>query len=369
MNKSRLLPARVATWLFAVFSVSILSAAAPEDLSPSEWSSLRAAYDAARQRFFPSQDGTHHAQNLGQGWSTSFDARGFMATPDQGGWQWGLELKSFEIGGWEIEAKAGLGETTQDGRRLSFQRAPLLEEWFLNDASGLEQGWTVSARPDSAGPGPLRLELAVRGGLNPMVHEAGVAFQDGSGAAVVNYNGLKAWDATGRSLPARFVATEGGFAVEVDERGARYPVVIDPLAQQAYLKPSNTDANDRFGWSVAVSGDTVVIGSIYEDSAATGVNGDQASNGLSESGAAYVFVRQGGHWVQQAYLKASNPDLDDEFGCAVAISGNTIVVGARREDSSSPGINGIQANEGTSGSGAAYVFVRTGWVWAQQAYL
>jgi hypothetical protein len=80
--------------------------------------------------------------------------------------------------------------------------------------------------------------------------------------------------------------------------------------QQAYLKGSNTDARDRFGWSVSISGDTIVVGALDEDSNATGVNGEQDDGApySTDSGAAYVFVRNNTSWIQQAYLKASNTD-------------------------------------------------------------
>ncbi len=91
-----------------------------------------------------------------------------------------------------------------------------------------------------------------------------------------------------------------------------------------------------FGCSVAVSGDTVVVGAYYEDSNATGVNGNQADNSATDSGAAYVFVRNGTTWSQQAYLKASNTGAGDQFGCSVAVSGDTVVVGASWEDSNGP---------------------------------
>src|SRR6266498_2081113 len=80
------------------------------------------------------------------------------------------------------------------------------------------------------------------------------------------------------------------------------------VAQQAYLKTSITGANDYFGYAVAVSGDTVVVGSPQEDSKARGVNGDESDNSSPGSGAVYVFVRSGTNWIQQAYLKASNAE-------------------------------------------------------------
>ena len=139
--------------------------------------------------------------------------------------------------------------------------------------------------------------------------------------------------------------------------------------QQAYLKASNTGGNDVFGFSVAVSGDTVVVGARWESSNATGVNGNQSNNSASAAGAAYVFVRSGTNWIQQAYLKASNTGASDIFGRSVAISGDTIVIGAGLEDSNATGVNGNQTNNSATDSGAAYVFVRDGTNWVQQAYL
>lgn len=139
--------------------------------------------------------------------------------------------------------------------------------------------------------------------------------------------------------------------------------------QQAYLKASNTDAGDGFGSDVGIDGDTVVVGAHKEDSHATGTNGTQASNSATDSGAAYVYVRAGSVWTQQAYLKASNTGSADSFGTRVSIDSETIVVGASGEDSSSIGVDGNQSSNGTSGSGAAYVFVRNGTTWTQQAYL
>jgi hypothetical protein len=147
------------------------------------------------------------------------------------------------------------------------------------------------------------------------------------------------------------------------------PLTTDPIAQQAYLKASNTGANDWFALSVAVSGDTVVVGAPSEASNATGVNGNEADNSVRDAGAVYVFVRSGTGWTQQAYLKASNTDVGDFFGGSVAVSGDTVVVGAREEASNATGVNGNQADNSSPSAGAAYVFVRSGTDWTQQAYL
>ena len=141
-------------------------------------------------------------------------------------------------------------------------------------------------------------------------------------------------------------------------------------SQQAYLKASNTGAGDSFGDSVSLLGDTLAVGAGGENSNATGMNGNQSDYSASESGAVYVFTRNGTTWSQQAYLKASNTERGDSFGYSVSLSGDTLAVGARGEASSATGVNGSQSyNSRTIESGAVYVFTRSGTTWSQQAYL
>lgn len=247
-----------------------------------------------------------------------------------------------------------------------------LEEWWINDARGLEHGFTLRARPECCDDGPLTFTLAVRGTLRARlaVGDSSVRFENASGAAVIDYSHLEVRDAEGRALPAQFEPIDAdSFQITIDEMGAHYPLTIDPIAQQAYLKASNAGSGDQFGIAVAISGDTAVVGAWLEDSNATGVNGNQADNSLLDSGAAYVFVRTGTVWSQQAYLKASNTNAGDWFGSRVAISGDTIVVGASHESSQANVVNGDQTDNSALNAGAAYVFVRTGSTWSQQAYL
>ena len=344
----------------------------PLGLNRADWSSIRAAWDAGRHTAFPVEAGWC-ARNPGQAWHTLFDGRGISLRPDAGGWEWGLELVRWGFAGAERSVSEPL-RTRAEGQRVSYAWDEILEEWYVNDARGLEHGFTLDQRPQSkhrAEPGPLALLLRVRGNLLPQVldDKRGVRFVDRDGAPMLTYAGLSVIDARGRELVAGFELASEGLLLSIDEREAHYPLTIDPLAQQAYLKASNTESADRFGESVAISGDTVVVGASSEDSAATGVNGDQSNNGAFASGAAYVFVRNGTTWSQQAYLKASNPDIEDRFGAPVAISADTIVIGATEEDSNATGVNGQQGNNLSMASGAAYVFVRNGTTWSQEAYL
>jgi hypothetical protein len=150
-------------------------------------------------------------------------------------------------------------------------------------------------------------------------------------------------------------------------------------SQQAYVKASNTGAGDRFGTSIALSGDgnTLAVAADGEDSAATGINGNQADNSAGDAGAVYVYTRSGATWSQQAYIKASNTAAGDAFGSfsltgftvALSSDGNTLAVGALGEDSAATGINGNQADNSAALAGAVYVFSRTGVTWSQQAYV
>jgi HJR/Mrr/RecB family endonuclease len=144
-------------------------------------------------------------------------------------------------------------------------------------------------------------------------------------------------------------------------------------SQQAYIKASNTGREDFFGISVALSssGSTLAVGARFEDSAATGVGGDQSDNSAVDAGAVYVFTRSGTTWSQQAYVKASNTEAQDAFGARVALSddGSTLAVSASGEASEASGIDGDQSDNSAPGAGAVYVFTRLSTFWSQQAYL
>ncbi|MFN0112273.1 MAG: HYR domain-containing protein, partial [Blastocatellia bacterium] len=347
----------------------------PEGLQRDDWNSIRRAYEKQRHAVVAVAD-KQQARNPGQQWRTRFDGRGFAVTPDQGAWTWGLELDSYGFAA-APRAISGQARVTAEGQRVVYQWDETLEEWYVNDQRGLEHGFTLKARPapaDEAAAGPLELRLRVRGELRAQVTAdgQGVSFVQPGCGAVINYSGLKVWDADGKTVAAQFApVTEAGdtLRLTVEESGARYPLMIDPIAQQAYLKASNTGTGDHFGRSVAVAGDTAVVGAPFEDSNATGVNGDGTNNSASDAGAAYVFVRSGTTWTQQAYLKASNTGANDRFGYSVAVAGDTLVVGAFGEASNAIGVNGNGTDDSASSSGAAYVFVRSGGMWSQQAYL
>ena len=146
--------------------------------------------------------------------------------------------------------------------------------------------------------------------------------------------------------------------------GAVYVFVRDgeQWRQDAYLKASNPDPHDIFGFRVALDNNTLVVGAAGEDSGSVGVNANQSDNSASQAGAAYVFVKDNGQWRQQAYLKASNAAEGDWFGRRITLDGDTIAVSALRQGDKT-------LTEGDPQIGAVYVFARNGETWQQQAFL
>ena len=132
------------------------------------------------------------------------------------------------------------------------------------------------------------------------------------------------------------------------------PVSGNHRVETAKLVAADAAADDEFGISVALDGDTAVIGARKDDD-----NGNQ-------SGSAYVFTKVSGVWSQKAKLIASDGAANDEFGISVAVDGDTIVVGAHQENAND---DDTDPNNDVSDSGAAYVFAKVSGVWSQKAKL
>lgn len=139
-------------------------------------------------------------------------------------------------------------------------------------------------------------------------------------------------------------------------------------SEQAYVKATNIGAGDNFGGAVAISGDTIAVGAIGEDGSSRVINGPRTETAAA-AGAAYVFTRSGTSWSEQAYVKSSNADAGDTFGCAVSLSADTLAVGAFQERSNATNVGGNATDNSAINAGAAYVFTRSGTTWTQQAYV
>ena len=283
------------------------------------------------------------------GFASTFAAAGLALHPlvRSAGWSFRMTLNGY--GRSTFHAVPRAQRTTHAG--LTTYRHGRLLEWYRTTASGLEQGFTLPSAPTHAGHGPVVLSLHIGGSLHAMATGHEIVLASHTGAAVLHYGGLRATDAHARTLPAHLAVIGSSVRLVVDDRGAQYPIHIDPYIENQKLVASDAAYYDNFGRSVALGGDgnTALIGAYHK-------------NGYA--GAAYVFVRPSGGttWTQQQELTASDTASNDQFGESVALSGdgNTALIGALTKT-----VNGQMY------AGAAYVFVRPsgGTTWTQQQEL
>ncbi|MGH9838558.1 MAG: putative Ig domain-containing protein [Blastocatellia bacterium] len=375
-----------------------------------------------------------------------------------------VSLSLSGIGYGEDLQSVGPGEISGDNQTINLTRYGGVREWYFNGPDGLEHGFTLSEPPGAQRQGaPLRLALRVSKGWQAVASEDDQLVSLRGGAnQVVEYCKLVVRDKLGRNIPARLAVADEQVVIEVEDHDATYPLTIDPLftlqqklaaadgakddefgsavalsgntavvgapsddvthtdqgtayvfvrngatqpvwTQQARLNALDGAAYDNFGFSVALSGDTLVVGAPsdtiganeYQGSAyvftrsgavwtqqqkliasdggrsnefgvsvALGVDTVVVGAGYGDigkninQGLVYVFTRSGAAWTQQQKLAADDGAGDDNFGAAVALDGDTLVVGAWGD--------GIGANQG---QGSAYVFTRSGAVWTQQQKL
>jgi len=222
------------------------------------------------------------------------------------------------------------GDISVSGNRIEYRRNGFTE-WYVNDEQGLEQGFTID-HPVAKGDGTklvLVLALHDEGGIVPTIARKSdeIVFYDGVGGDALRYGGLLTKDAQGRILPGELILVEAvdqnnknEIRIMVDAKDASYPITIDPLfSQETKIIASDGAANDYFGYSVSISGDTIVVGAPNDDDV------------VDSSGSAYIFSKdQGGadNWGEVQKLTASTAGLQNKFGISVSISGDTAVVGA-----------------------------------------
>ena len=385
---------------------------APAQLTvPSEAATLRAAYVSAVQRDAdPSyaavtvRPGALRFETATQQLTTQLDRQRVQVAHHSGG---GVDLTLSSYGCAMAPTRPEPVVPVALGNRVEYHR-PGLREWYANGPLGLEQGFVVDAPAHQASCGEkLVLRLGLAGSLRPSLSadHSYLDLRSESGQPVLRYQDLYAQDATGRALPTGLALVGSQVELWIDDAAATYPITVDPLlrwVEQQKLIASDAATNSYLGVSAAISGDTAILGAsgltvmgkayaggayVFVRSGTTWTEQakltttDAASNALGDAvalsgdtavlgarfvdgvgktyaGAAYVFVRSGTTWTQQAKLVHPTPAAFDYFGTSVAVSGDTVLVGSPRTDSS-----------GLGDSGAAYVFVRTGTTWTKQAEL
>jgi hypothetical protein len=283
-----------------------------------------------------------HVENLRQTLAADFTQQGVKVSHRTA--QWTMSLLSYGYG--DISQKVAPVSPLASLNRVEYQHGPLTE-WYVNGPVGLEQGFTLDSPPSGSANGqPLTIALRLSGNLNASLDHPAIALslsRNHLRKPELRYAGLTACDATGQQLQAWLELKGSELHLRVQDAGARYPVVVDPVVQLAELTASDGADGDGLGISVAISGNTVVVGA---QSATIGGNAGQ--------GAAYIFVKPASGWgnmTQTAKLTASNGQAGDAFGGCVGIAGNTIVVGACSQ-------SGV-----CNGPGKVYVFLKPAGGW------
>ena len=375
------------------------------------YDSLAEAYQAALYSAEPNthpaarlQSVVYHASNPAYGMDVDFANDGVRIAGESGSetWSWVVRLTAYGYG--DSLQPAEIVTATANKNHIEYSRG-VLTEWYVNDQRGLEQGFTLAKPPAASTGGPLMVTMAVDTELQGLLDRDGkkIAFVDSAHRIRLQYGNLRAWDASGKHLPATLQAGNGQITLRIDDSAAAYPVTIDPLMYTSTkLTASDATPGDRVGVSIAISGDTVVVGmshwAVPYSSAAyvfvlsggvwsqqqkltprdpsarprdgfgvsVAIDGDTLVVGAAHSdypffapGSAYVFVRSEGVWTEQQKLMPLDSANYDAFGCSVAISGDTIVVGADDSNMSAP----------VWPPGSAYIFTRTGVAWIQEAKL
>jgi hypothetical protein len=315
-----------------------------------------------------------------------------------------IRLGAVSIGRGEVSVALSPGSPSLAGQAIETERGTGITEWWRSLPSGLEHGVTIEARP--SGEGELAVRVAVEGAEIAAASDTAVSLLGENGERIAEYRDLWVTDATGAVLPARLAVRDALIEILVDDTDATYPIVVDPytIATEATLAIPSTStfsdskhtpslsadgtrmvvgvhrgatvpnsarvyawngtswgleqaltgsliaAGDRFGENVAISGDglTIVVGAPYRDAAG------------ADSGSAYVFVRSGTTWSEQARLAPSIAAAGDLFGQGVAITadGSRIMIGAPQSDVG-----------GTANAGQVFEFTRSGSTWSEVARL
>jgi hypothetical protein len=322
------------------------------DVAVDWWSAVRAQIEKDAYAVRPlanAAPGTFEADNPAQRWQARFTPNGVTITPmhtpagdprarqtrPSADWTVGLRLTAYGAG--DVLTPVAAVAPRAEGARVEFeygdskQGAPALTEWYANAARGIEHGFTLTLAP--AGAGPVTLELAVAGGLQPMLQPDGLAVElrAPDGAIRVRYANLFVTDASGRTLPATLSVPSSEpqrIHLTVDTRGAVYPITIDPLLTEPPTTLTGEAPENFFGVSVATAGDVNADG--YAD-VVVGAPGYS-----SYTGRVYVYLGGASGLATTAAATLTGGADYDQFGGSVATAGDVngdgfadMVVGAQ----------------------------------------
>ena len=298
------------------------------------------ALTQARYGVRTEKTGAYLAINHRYDYRTRFDQKGIELFPSDPEASWSVKMRLEALDGERLP----VAKVERHGTKLSYLRGRVTE-WYDNRSKGLEQGFTITT-PSTKTPEKVELSLTIETTLKVEQKGDALIFKDSKGDERLRYAKLHAYDATHKALPSRMILEGRTLTLQVETRGVRWPVTVDPLfTTQAKVVADTSQVKDFFGCSVSLDGNRVLIGAYKDDDRGT------------DSGAVYLFEYDGSAWTQRAKLTAADGADDDYFGISVSLSGDRALVGAYGDD------------DRGSNSGSAYFFDYDDGVWTQSAKL
>ncbi|MBN2170128.1 MAG: FG-GAP repeat protein [Candidatus Krumholzibacteriota bacterium] len=294
--------------------------AAPPDLPDgvgADWFRAVTQRLAAAEYHVSPDGGELQAPNRAHDLRLGFTADGVSVSPRdarRADWRWIWRTSAWGRDG--LFHEAAPVAPSHDLARVEYDRGGMVE-WYENGPAGLEQGFTLAARP--AGEGLLRVAGRVDGGLAARLDaDAGaLEFHDARGARVLRYDGLVAWDATGRELPSRLLLADAAIVLEVDDAGAYYPVVIDPILTTPDWVVEGESFDAHMGYDVATAGD--VDGDGYSDVI---IGSPDFYSGYLTYGKAWLFLGGPNGLEDDPAWEKLGPQDGSKFGRSVATAGD-----------------------------------------------
>jgi hypothetical protein len=272
---------------------------------------VRVAESAELRAISRVSPGLAKAKNPLSGLDVAFTERGVALDRNVGAGEWkaSMSLARFGREG-ALEAVAAEAAPQVDGYTINYDRGRGVTEWYDNADEGLEHGFTVKEKP-AGDASTLRFEVALEGAVASASPDGALIFARGE--EKMRYGGLKAWDATGRDLRAEMRPVAGGFAIDVDDAGAQYPVTVDPIFTQVS--------------QLGAAGLTVGFTDTVQNAVA--VDGDRALVAGRLNQVVYVYERSGGVWAQASTIPLPVPSSgpnNDFMGWGMDLEGDRAVM-------------------------------------------